>query len=134
MFGICDGYSPTVFQGVSAFPCRLAAINDSGSFQMLDLPAQSVVNGTAAATMSDSVLDAFEAACHRGSGQQETFSFGANQLYLVDRAERTCQRKKRAMFRRPPFHKCAYRKLPRVLLLPERLELHPDSPISVSRS
>jgi hypothetical protein len=55
MFGICDGYCPTVFRHVSAFLCRLAAINDSGSFQMLDLPPQSVVNGTAAATMSDSI-------------------------------------------------------------------------------
>jgi hypothetical protein len=55
MFGICDSYSPTAFRGVSAFLCRLATINDSGSFQMLDLPPQSVVNGTAAATMSVSI-------------------------------------------------------------------------------
>jgi hypothetical protein len=39
----------------SAFLCRVATINDSGSFQMLDLPPQSVVNGTAAATMSVSI-------------------------------------------------------------------------------
>jgi hypothetical protein len=55
MFGICDGYSPTVFRGVSAFLCRFATINDSGSFKMLDLPPQSVVSGAIAATKSVSI-------------------------------------------------------------------------------
>jgi hypothetical protein len=55
IFGICDGYCPTVFRGVSAFPCRLATIDGSSSFQMLDLPPKSIVNGTIAAAISVSI-------------------------------------------------------------------------------
>jgi hypothetical protein len=55
MFGICDNYSATALGGVSAFLCCLATINDSCSFQMLDLPPQSIVNGTIAATVPVSI-------------------------------------------------------------------------------
>jgi hypothetical protein len=61
-FGICDGYSPTVFRRKSACLCRLvqllssnSTINDSGGLQILGLPPQSVVNGAIAAAMSVSI-------------------------------------------------------------------------------